>query len=156
MQDAFYKPRQLKDEVFCVIYAREQMFKPVLIRGSVVNFVRFSDVSTYYHIQPLEMLGSFEPTLTLRYINATTKRCKDITFSFDASNVRLNWAQQFAVENPDYLLDCQHWSVFGDLKSAVESIHNLNNSAILKIASEMQALTAQNDELYKLITNNGI
>lgn len=150
MQDAIYKPHQVNDEVFTVLYCIEQPFLPICVKCIVKNVARMSSTTTYYHLMPIECITAMPNIVTIRCINLKIQQIKDITMHFD-NELTLNWPQQFVTFNDNWYIDAQHHSVYADINEAVSIIHNLNNSLMQQLSTVIADLGKQNAALFNKI-----
>jgi hypothetical protein len=152
MQDAIYKPCHINDEVFLILIAQEQPYKPVLFKCIVKNIVRVSVTATYYHVMPIELLTSVTDQLTIRCVSKY-HQIKDITVDYDKAS-KLNWCQQFATFNDNWFIDAQQHAIYATLQQAIIVIHNLNNKLMQELYTVIADLSTQNNELQTLAHGN--
>lgn len=141
MQDAIYKPHQINDEVFLIVYCQEQPFRPILFKCLVSSYNQ-KPKTTIYNLQPLIIITDIPDTVTLRCLSGG--KVKDITFVYDNQN-KFNWVQQFT--NKELLIESQQQSIFEDLSEAIKMINKLNNSMIMRLNNEIIAMMEQNNKL---------
>lgn len=144
MQDAVYKPHQINDEVFLILYVQEQPYRPILLR-CIVQGVDRQKKTTFYYTQPVEVFTEVPEVSTIRCINRKTEKYKDISVFNDSDN--LSWVQFFSNKFDEWLIDSPQSAVFDTKREAIEMINKLNMSIITRLNNEVIAILNQNTTL---------
>jgi hypothetical protein len=156
-QDAIYKPHDIGDEVFVILLALELPYNPLLFKCKVSNIARISTNSTYYHLQPMQLIESDEfikshcSKLTFRTIRKRPFAIKDTCIEYD-SDSHLTWSQQFALNYDNLLLDAKMQVISDNLQDAINLIHKINQQIVTTLNDSISELLKRNITYYTNLT----